>query len=159
MEEAEYLVKTNNYAFLVEMRLRQRKEKKKAFDQIQETPENEDEGYEEMTECPVEPSIADVNANPPENKECTYDLVLEPSAATMADSGDKTPASEDGGFYEVSPEALTTALQQLMAMEKKQIWLKRVGDEDYWRVRTKWRQDWYPEEKQVIRKLGRSSHH
>ncbi|XP_035710024.1 uncharacterized protein LOC118436323 [Folsomia candida] len=70
---------------------------------------------------------------------------LLPSAATLTDM-DATPPSVEGGFYIVSAEALRKALQVLLAKDKKKNWLKRVNDENYWRVRAKWKQDWYPEE-------------
>jgi hypothetical protein len=57
-----------------------------------------------------------------------------------------TPKSQEEAFYQVPPEMLTRSLQQVLAQEKKRTWLSDVDDENYWKVRTKWRADWYPEE-------------
>jgi len=58
-----------------------------------------------------------------------------------------TPVSAETGHYEVSPDALKRALQQLVIKFKKNNWLNNAEDNNYWRVRARWKQEWYPEEK------------
>lgn len=58
-----------------------------------------------------------------------------------------TPEPLEGGFYQVSPHRLREALRRLVAYRRRhQNWLSLAeNDEDnYWQIRTKWKQDWYP---------------
>jgi len=57
-----------------------------------------------------------------------------------------TPKSEEENVYVVPPEILAKSLQKLLADEKKQNWLAVADEETYWKVRMKWKKDWYPEE-------------
>ncbi|CAL8148215.1 unnamed protein product [Orchesella dallaii] len=63
-----------------------------------------------------------------------------------------TPEPLEGGFYQVSPHLLRDALEKLLADRQRHDWenLMDQDQENYWKMRTKWKQDWYPDDEMNI---------
>ncbi|ODN03385.1 Cilia- and flagella-associated protein 69 [Orchesella cincta] len=72
--------------------------------------------------------------------------------AVPQDTENGTPEPLEGGFYQVSPHLLRDALEKLLADRQRHDWenLMNQDEENYWKMRTKWKQDWYPEDEMNI---------
>lgn len=58
-----------------------------------------------------------------------------------------TPEPIEGGVYKVSPQRLREALHRLISYKRKHdkwLSLAEQDTENLWKVRTKWKKDWYP---------------
>lgn len=81
--------------------------------------------------------LSKVNLNP-----STMHVV---ASSTM--SGNATPEPFESGYYQVSPLSLREALGKLAAHQRKhEKWLGLADqdEENCWKLRAKWRKDWYP---------------